>query len=310
MDIDPTESDMRKIALSIGALGVLSAAALCTVPAHATGSTVRTWVANYGNGSACTETDPCNNFAAALLATAPGGEIDCLTPSDYGNGSTLAISQSVTINCGDFVGGITGPSDSPAITISGPSPSNVVVVLKSLFIDGAGVATDGIDVFEANTVALDNVTIANFPDRGIVVECTSACSLPIANSYIYQNGGVGILMDGASGSSVLLQNTTVAQNKFGIATVSGNGWFVLSSLIADNTSAGLETNSGANGYLDATTVVGNGIGLETLGGPISFNNSNIAGNGTAISGTTYSYGNNRIFGNSSAGTTPTRVNLE
>jgi hypothetical protein len=300
-----TEGDMRKIVLSIGALGSLLAVALCTVPAHA--QAARTWVSNTGSGSSCTETSPCGTFAAALAATAPEGEIDCLTSGDYGNGATLAITQSVTINCFNFAGGITAPSGSPAITVSG---SNIYVILRSLILDGNGVGTDGIDISNANTVALNYVTIAQFTGRGVFVECSGACGVPITNSYIYLNGTVGILMDGATGSGVLLQNTIVAQNKYGIATSSGNGWTVLSSLIAENTSAGLETNSGAGGYLDGTTVQGNGIGLETFGGPISFNNSNIANNGTAISGTTYSYGNNRILGNSSAGTTPTRINLD
>lgn len=303
---DPRENHMR-IALSIGALGALLAAGLCTAPGYAVTLNERSWVSAGATNTACTQTQPCGTFADALAVTAAGGEISCLTPGDYGNGATLNITISVTIDCGDFVGGITAPSGAAAITVNG---SNIYVVLKSLYIHGNGVGTDGIDISNANTVGLTNVTIAGFTGRGILVQCASACGVPVQYSYIYQNGGPGILLDGASGTGALLNYTTVAQNSYGIATVSGNGWTVLSSLIAENTHAGLETNSGAGGYLDGTTVQLNGIGLQTLGGPISLNNSNISNNGTGISGTTYSYGNNRILGNSSAGTTPTRINLE
>src|ERR1700691_3345097 len=101
---DPMERQMRKIILSIGVLGTLLVAALCTAPAYALSQ--RTWVSNTGSGAACTETAPCATFAAALAVTASGGEIDCLTSGDYGTGSTLTIGISVTINCGTSIGGI------------------------------------------------------------------------------------------------------------------------------------------------------------------------------------------------------------
>jgi hypothetical protein len=135
------EGQMKKIALSIGVLGSLWAAALSTAPAYAQNE--RSWVSNTGSGAACTETAPCATFEAALAVTANNGEIDCLTPGDYGTGTTLAIGISVTINCGAFVGGITAPSGSPAITVNG---SGILVVLKSLVLNGNGVGTDGIDI--------------------------------------------------------------------------------------------------------------------------------------------------------------------
>jgi len=295
---------MRKIILSIGVLGTLLVAALCAAPAYALSA--RTWVSNTGSGATCTETAPCATLAAALAVTASGGEIDCLTPGDYGTGTTLAIGISVTINCGDFVGGITAPSGSAAITVNG---SGIQVTLKSLFINGNGVGTDGVDILNASSVGLNNVTIVAFAGRGVLDESTGVSDLILLNCNVYQNGGVGVVMAGASGSGVYFQYTNSAQNTYGLAIASGNGGTVLNSGLNANSVAGVETDPGASVLVDSSTVVGNGTGLQALG-YIGINNSNVSGNSTGISGTAYSYGNNRIGGNTSAGTTPTRISLD
>ena len=122
-----------------------------------------------------------------MAATAAGGEIDCLTAGDYGTGTTLAITQSVTINCGDFVGGITAPSGSPAITVNGSSTT--LVTLKSLVLNGNGVGTDGIDILNASNVALNNVTISGFIGRGAFDESSGVSDLVLLNSLSIKMAG-------------------------------------------------------------------------------------------------------------------------
>jgi hypothetical protein len=126
----------------------------------------------------------------------------------------------------------------------------------------------------------------------------------LLNCIIFQNGGPGVVMAGGSGSAAFLQNTTSAQNSYGLATASGN------SVMNVNSTAGVEADPGANVLVDGTAVEGNGTGVASYSGTITINNSDIVSNGTGITGTTYSYGNNRILGNNSAGTTPTRISTE
>jgi hypothetical protein len=161
----------------------------------------------------------------------------------------------------------------------------------------------------ANTVQLNTVIIQGFTGRGVYNESSSASTLVLGNSLVYQNGGVGVLMAGASGSGILLTNTNSAQNTYGLAMASGNGGTVLNATLGGNSAAGVETDPGASLLVDGSTIVGNGTGVEAYG-YIALNNSNINGNGTGISGTAYSYGNNRLNPNGSAGTTPVRLSLE
>jgi hypothetical protein len=77
------------------------------------------------------------------------------------------------------------------------------------------------------------------------------------------------------------------------------------------TNAGGETNSGGFLYVVNSGVQGNGIGLDNAGGGgIVVDNSDIFENGTEVSGAWASFGNNRVFGNTSAGTKPTVAPLK
>lgn len=67
---------------------------------------------------------------------------------------------------------------------------------------------------------------------------------------------------------------------------------------------------GAAIIVTSSEILANGIGIDKLGGPVTINDTHITLNGTAISGPTSSFGNNRIFGSGAAGTTPTHISPE
>jgi hypothetical protein len=73
-----------------------------------------------------------------------------------------------------------------------------------------------------------------------------------------------------------------------------------------NATAGVEADPGGQVYVDNTEIANNGIGVQAYGN-VALGNSGIVSNTTGISGTTSSYGNNRIFANFSAGTAPTPI---
>jgi hypothetical protein len=314
MDVDPGESDMRKIVISVWALGTLLAAVLCVAPAQA--QNARSWVSGgVGNDSnPCTRTSPCLTFAGALAnGVVSGGEIDCLDPGDFDitTGETLTITETVTIDCGanrGYFRNTAAVAGGSAISING---SNITVNLRNLVIDCAGFGNNGIDVVQASNVVLENVTIQQCTKRGVLDESSNVTTLGVFNSYIIQNGGPGVVMGAASGSVALLRNTVSAANTFGVAVASGNGVTVQNSRLDINGTAGGETNSGGLLYIVNSGVQGNGIGLDNAGsGGIVVDNSDIFENGTGVSGAWVSFGNNRVFGNLTEGPKPSVAPLE
>src|SRR5712675_2762088 len=84
---------MRKIVLSIAALGLAFTPLLFAAPANA--QATRTWVSGVGDdANPCSRTAPCKTFAGAISKTAGGGEINVLDPGGFG---AMTIQHSISI---------------------------------------------------------------------------------------------------------------------------------------------------------------------------------------------------------------------
>jgi hypothetical protein len=98
---------------------------------------------------------------------------------------------------------------------------------------------------------------------------------------------------------------------FGIAASSGSRVLVSNSVISGCANAGLfdEGPSGASEmHVENTVSTSNGTGVQTsAGGTIRLSNTTVTFNTTGITGATFSYGNNKIAGNTGAGTAPTAI---
>jgi len=81
-------------------------------------------------------------------------------------------------------------------------------------------------------------------------------------------------------------------------TLGKSVWLPWRVFVMPGTTIGDGTVIGAN-----SLVSGNNVGLQTTG-TMSISNTSISFNTTGISGATTSFGNNRIFGNTAAGTVP------
>src|ERR1700709_1672455 len=93
---------MRKIALSVAALGLVSMPLLFAAPAQA--QATRTWVSGVGDdANPCSRTAPCKTYAGALSKPPVSGEIDCLDPGGFGS---LTITKSLSIVCDYTEGGV------------------------------------------------------------------------------------------------------------------------------------------------------------------------------------------------------------
>jgi hypothetical protein len=307
----------KKIAFSLAAFVVMLSAVLSTAPAHADGEYYSTWVSGTGSNanssSGCQASAPCADFSTALAQTTTGGEVNCAGPVDYHNFNTVTITYSVTIDCHDMLGSIFTTIGSNGITINAPGSD---VILRNLNLDGwaqhssifsGDQAANGILIQAALRVEIFNCKIMNFGQDGISdTRTTGGTELFIKSTIVRGNTGPGIVAAAAATNSVALENVQSVANAYGIAVGTGNHVTISRSVMFGNATAGVEADPGGQVYVDNTEIANNGIGVQAYGN-VALGNSGIVSNTTGISGTTSSYGNNRIFANFSAGTAPTPI---
>jgi hypothetical protein len=294
--------DIRKLALSLAVLSAILMPALYTAPAHA--QFYNTWVSHNGSDSnSCIVTSPCATFAFALSQTYDGGELNCLDSGAY---SAFTVTISVTVNCSGIVatnsysGGFWCGN---AVTINAPGK---VVTIRGLNLRGlAGCSTNGILIQAATAVYIEDCVIENFPQKGILdTRTTGTTKLSIKNTIVRNNGSAGIVAAATPKNSVVLENVHSVGNTYGIAVATGNIVLINRSVMSENGIAGIEADPGAQVFVDNTEISHNvSYGVYALG-TVALANSDIAFNTSSISGSTMSYGNNRLFGNG-GGTAPT-----
>jgi hypothetical protein len=124
-------------------------------------------------------------------------------------------------------------------------------------------------------------------------------------------GATGISVAPASGATTIaatLDNVRVENANFGVAAGNGVRMMINNSVFSGNTAAGIEDDPGAEINVDNSVTTHNGTGVQS-GGTTRLSNTDISMNSTGISGggSTLSFGNNRISGNSAAGTAPTSI---
>jgi len=295
----------------LGVFGITLAAVALSAPAHA--QATRTWVSGVGNdANPCSLTAPCKTFAGAISKTFINGEIDCLDPGGFGN---ITITKSITIDCTGTFGSIlasnvNGVTINIAVNVNDPFRT---VRLRGISINGTGpsgtigtrTGLKGISITQAAVVDIEDVVISDFSQQGINdTRTNSGGKLFIRNSVIRNNTGSGIGIGGAATNNATIENVHSVNNAFGVSTATGNNVTIARSVFSGNTSVGVEVDSGGQLIMDNSVVSGNVIGLQNSGA-MAFSNSEISFNGTGISTSTTSFGNNRIFANTSAGTTPT-----
>jgi hypothetical protein len=294
----------------LAVVGMTLALAALSAPAHA--QATRTFVSGVGNDAdPCSRTAPCKTFAGAISKTFINGEIDCLDPGGYG---TLTITKSITIDCSGTLGSVLA-SGTNGFNINIPVSANDpfrTVRLRGLTINGTGpsgtigtrTGLKGVSITQAATVIIEDSVISDFSQQGVSDARTAGGKLLIRNSVLRDNTLAGIVAAGAATNNVSIENVHSINNGFGIATATGNKVSIVRSVFAGNTTAGIEADVGGQVGVDSTVVTGNTTGLQNAG-TMSVSNSEVSFNTTGASGAFTSFGNNRIFGNTGAGTAPT-----
>jgi hypothetical protein len=309
---------MAKSTLFSAILGGLFVVGLAIAPAHA--QATRTWISGVGDdANPCSRTAPCKTFAGAISKTSTGGEIDALDPGGFG---ALTITKSITLDGG-------GGQVASVLTVGTPginiNAAGGVVILRNLRFNGllqaGSPGTIGVQVIAASRVELENDDIFGFGNAsgqgGVVIAPSSGTTyvgiqntsiynnfagvlckpsggaivnLTVEHSYVDQNTGGGVRVDGTGGgtSNAAITDTSMSLNGGnGMVAISGPSNVnvdLMRDVMANNVSSGVESNNSAGGTSMVTVgdsilsynVVGawNIAGTATL---LSFKNNQVTG---------------------------------
>jgi hypothetical protein len=319
---------MRKIALSVAALGLAFTPLLFAAPAHA--QATRTWVSGVGDDvNPCSRTAPCKTYAGAISKTAGGGEINCLDPGGFG---AVTITKSLSIVCDYTEGGVLAANVNGFII---NAPAGSIVTLKGQDVECFGTGINGIEMINVGVtlhvhkVQIRNCRASGGNGNGILVAPSSGVGVVIiADSYITDNGGTisnaGILIrpTGGANAKVSVNRVQLEANTNGIFMDGAGGGGASNLAVNDsglsaNTNAGIAVSSAGSGFVATvansliTLNSGNGVGVAGVSATARVGGNTISNNGTGVAntgGTLQSFKNNQIAGNGTDGTPITAVN--
>ena len=235
----------------------------------ASAQATRTWVSGTGDdANPCSRTAPCSTFAGAISKTAEYGEINAIDAGAFG---AVTITKSLTIDVANVQGGVLNSTNGILVN----AQPDDVVTLRGLDIHGFTATgcntTNGVRILNAKSVRIEDSRISQ-QQRAISVEPAAAADVLVNRVEMANNCAAGVAVaPGASGS---------ARVSSANSSISGSG-------------TALSVGARGSAWLGGSTVFGNTLGYETLGG-----------------GTITDWGDNRFAGNGSDGTPTSRLGQE
>ncbi|MGB7925086.1 MAG: right-handed parallel beta-helix repeat-containing protein [Pyrinomonadaceae bacterium] len=287
--------------------------------------TARTWVSGVGSdGNPCSLTAPCKTLAGAYNKTLAGGQINLLDANSVGS---LTISKSVTIDASESFAGLLAVGGFNSIVVN--TAATDVVVLRGLAIDGnLKTGLNGVKFIQGGELHVENCTIQNFSGKGITFEPTLANSrLFVKDTIIRNNTGAGIsIQPGVNPASafVSIDHTRLDSNQNGLTAFDKTVVTVSDSVAAGNTSNGFLATASAVAATEinlerCVSTLNGSNGIRAIGGGGNFATiratnvavfSNATGLSTGVNGTIFSFGNNRIAGNTAGDGSFTNTGME
>jgi hypothetical protein len=289
----------------------------CMTGAHAQAS--RTWVSGVGDdANPCSRTAPCKTFAGAISKTAAFGEIDCLDPGGFG---AVSITKSMTIDCAGGMSGQAGgilSAGTTGILINFSAPgANDRVIVRNLVISGFNTGTYGIRLLNAPSVTIEHVMVTG----------VGTGSLPAIDLRTTSVGKVymrDVEIQNVTGSGIHVSNASVTLDNVFVSGVGGSGLQVGDNAVVNVMNSRFVGSAVKGVFVVATspsdvnlenTLIARstfeGIFANQAGVTVRLSNCSIFNNGIAVqannSAMVMSYGNNRIAGNPSPGTSGSMV---
>jgi hypothetical protein len=281
----------------------LFAALQLGVASTAAAQATRTWVSGVGDdANPCSRTAPCKTFAGAISKTAAGGEINAIDPGGYG---AVTITKSITINGAGTLASVLASGTNGINVTAGP---NDVVSIRNVEIFGSGSGVHGISFNSGASLYVENVAISGFTGQGIWFRPSGNSKLFVGSTTLRDNDSGAILIQpqATGNADAVLERVTMEDNYRGLRVEDGSGVVVRQSSATHNYANGfvalassrpidvsivdsIASRNGAAGvYAGALTsirlsnvsVIGNGGGLQTVGGGsiTSFRNNTVSGN--------------------------------
>lgn len=209
----------------------------------------------------------------------------------------------MTLNCHEVFGSIL-VAGTPGVTINAAATDKIV--LRNLQIQGLqGTATPGtigVRILAAAQVSIEDCVITQFSQQGIFdTRSTANGKLFVKNTTLSNNAGAGVSVAAAATGNATFERVYSIGNLFGVAIGTGNNLMTNRSVFSGNTNAGVQSDAGSQVIVDSATINNNGTGV-VAGGSVRIGNSDVTFNTTAFSGSTTTYGNNRVDLNGSPGT--------
>ena len=260
---------------------------------------------------------------------------------DNGAFGAVTITKAITINAEGNEAGVLATATNGIIVNAG---ANDVVILRGLDIDGSpgsGVSPglNGIRFLAGAALHVEKCLIRNFrganPNgNGILFAPTGTSELYVNDTSINNNGdlgaatgaGIAVIPTGAGSAKVVITNTRLDNNRFGLRAVSTSS-SGSQSITIDRSSVSGNTNNGIliltaatagvpiSAMVNQTVIANNNAGLNVAGNAATLlvGNSVITGNAlgvvTSSGGLLQSYKNNMINGNTTDGTPIAQVNF-
>jgi hypothetical protein len=182
----PRTKEHSMTSTKLASIGLAALLVAILPAASAQAQAPRTFVSAAGSDTnPCSFAAPCRHFQAAVNATSAGGEVDALDPAGYG---PITITQAITIE-GQGWSYIAPPANGNGITINAVSGK---VIIRGVSLNGVGMA------------------------NAIGILFNSGASLNVENSVIENFSRYGILFQPTNLSKILIMNTQVSDNNYGI----------------------------------------------------------------------------------------------
>src|SRR6185503_7254481 len=272
----------------------------------------RTWVSGVGDDmNPCSRTAPCKTFAGAISKTAKDGEISVLDPGGFGG---VTITKSIYINGthGAGYGSIINASQTAVIiNITDVNDVRKAVRLRALDMNGVSTGTNGVSIFAANNVWIEDSVIdgntGNGTSSGIGVRiATSAtCNVFISDTVIHKNI-TGIRANASTGFAVVnIKNCNIEGNTTGL-DASTNGFVTIEgSRVSGNTGDALKSTVSGSTINASNNVLAHNNGAaanaSVSGAVVRVASNQVYNNGSsfliAAGGTVASDAQNRVIGN-------------
>lgn len=264
----------------------------------------RTWVSGVGDdANPCSRTAPCKTFAGAISKTAAGGTIDALDPGGFG---AVTITKAITIEAVGTVASVLVSGTNGIIINAGASD---VVVLRGLTVEGLGSGLNGIRFLGGAKLTIERCVVQGFTVAGIDFEPSAASQLVVTDTTIDNTSALAsaVLVQGSGATPFAsLDRTRIVQNA-GFGVQDKNGIVAIRHSTVSQNSVGVKANSSSSTariVVDDSIISDNsGAGVATSGSQASvvISRSTITNNLVGVGGTVTSFGDNRIFNNSSDG---------